>query len=221
MTHSVVFDLDDTLYLERDYVRSGFRAVDRFVEATLGVQGVGEVAWRLFEEGHRRTTLSTAFELAGYSLTANQLDQVVACYRGHLPQIRVCPDSQELLASLGEDVRVAVITDGPAASQRAKVDALALARVADPIVVTAEHGTPWHKPSLLPFDLVRASHGTDPPECVYIADNPTKDFTAPRALGWRTIRVRRPKGLHADVDARPGEVDLVVESLSELIGLFG
>ena len=23
----VVFDLDDTLYLERDYVRSGFRAV--------------------------------------------------------------------------------------------------------------------------------------------------------------------------------------------------
>ena len=31
---------------------------------------------------------------------------------------------------------------------------------------------------------------------VYVADDPLKDFAAPRQLGWLTIRVRRPGGLH-------------------------
>ena len=29
--HTVVFDLDDTLFAERDYVLSGFRAVDEWI----------------------------------------------------------------------------------------------------------------------------------------------------------------------------------------------
>ena len=30
----------------------------------------------------------------------------------------------------------------------------------------------------------------------FLADNPAKDFQAPDALGWRTLRIRRPGGLH-------------------------
>ena len=33
----VAFDLDDTLYLERDYVRSGFWAVGRWIESHVAV----------------------------------------------------------------------------------------------------------------------------------------------------------------------------------------
>ena len=38
----VVFDVDDTLYLERDYVRSGFRAVGVWASRWLGLSGFAE-----------------------------------------------------------------------------------------------------------------------------------------------------------------------------------
>lgn len=33
----VIFDLDDTLFLERDFVRSGFAAVGRWMARTIGI----------------------------------------------------------------------------------------------------------------------------------------------------------------------------------------
>ena len=35
---------------------------------------------------------------------------------------------------------------------------------------------------------------------LYVADNPVKDFAAPRQLGWVTVRVRRPCGLQYAVE---------------------
>ena len=51
MTRVAVFDVDDTLYLERDYVRSGFHAVATWAEETLDVTGVFDTAWGLFLAG--------------------------------------------------------------------------------------------------------------------------------------------------------------------------
>jgi putative hydrolase of the HAD superfamily len=39
--------------------------------------------------------------------------------------------------------------------------------------------------------------GAAPECCIYIGDNPAKDFRAPKALGWRTLRLRHPQGEHA------------------------
>ena len=47
----VAFDVDDTLYLERDYVRSGFRAVAERVRRDHGLEGFFEGAWDAFSSG--------------------------------------------------------------------------------------------------------------------------------------------------------------------------
>jgi len=44
----IVLDLDDTLYLERDYVRSGFKAVDQWLRMHKSFNDFYEEAWRLF-----------------------------------------------------------------------------------------------------------------------------------------------------------------------------
>ena len=59
----VVLDIDDTLYLERDYVRSGFEAVGQ----ALGEQEFGPTAWRVFLEGGRGDTFNQTFSRLGYS----------------------------------------------------------------------------------------------------------------------------------------------------------
>src|SRR5882762_1725218 len=48
-----VFDLDDTLYLERDFVCSGFEHVGIYAEKELGIPNFAERAWSLFVAGHR------------------------------------------------------------------------------------------------------------------------------------------------------------------------
>ena len=56
----IVFDVDDTLYLERDYVASGLKAVDHEIESTLGVRGFYQQAWPLFADGLRGTVIDQA-----------------------------------------------------------------------------------------------------------------------------------------------------------------
>ena len=52
---------------------------------------------------------------------------------------------------------------------------------------------------------------------VYVADNPRKDFIAPRALGWRTVRIRRRGGEHVAYGAAAAEAaEREVELLTEL-----
>ena len=83
------------------------------------------------------------------------------------------------------------------------------------MIVTADLGTQHAKPS--PSGFLLAQDQKSPGACVYVADNPAKDFHAPRSLGWHTVRVRRPEGLHymaADIpDARP---EVTVPDLTEL-----
>lgn len=46
--HTIVLDLDDTLYPERDYVLSGFQAADAWVKARYDVGGFADRALALF-----------------------------------------------------------------------------------------------------------------------------------------------------------------------------
>lgn len=194
-----VFDLDDTLYLERDYVRSGFRHIGQVVEATYEVSGVADYAWGLFESGVRGNTFDRV--IAHFGLPKAALPLLVAEYREHDPALRLQVDAQTFLQNLPSDVvGTGLITDGYAAGQWRKLRALGLTDSLDQVVVTGEHGSDWTKPSERAFRHVQERYPQRGIEFVYFADNPAKDFHAPLSLGWRAVRVRRPLGLHYLVD---------------------
>src|SRR5919109_3451394 len=126
MVSVVVFDLDDTLYLERDYVRSGFVAVDRWVNDRFSISGFFDRAWALFEAGRR----GDIFDRAIVELTARPNPELVRdlvdVYRGHTPSIRLAPDAEAALPGLGARYRTALLTDGIGTTQARKVAALGL-----------------------------------------------------------------------------------------------
>jgi putative hydrolase of the HAD superfamily len=86
------------------------------------------------------------------------------------------------------------VTDGPVISQSRKCEALGLQALASPVVLTGILGEKFHKPQPGAFELVAGQ--VEARMYVYVADNPVKDFTAPRQLGWQTVRIRREGGLH-------------------------
>jgi putative hydrolase of the HAD superfamily len=208
----LVFDLDDTLYLERDYVRSGFAAVGAWALDVMDVPEVGDTAWQLFLDGARRTTLGDAFAQLGRPLAESELREAVRIYRDHVPDITLCPDARETLLSLRGRADLGLITDGPQSSQRAKIEALRLRELIAEIIVTDEHPG-WGKPAEYAFADVERRFGTGGERYTYVADNPIKDFIAPLALGWRGVRVIRPGSLHASAPTPEG-VD-VIESFDD------
>jgi putative hydrolase of the HAD superfamily len=214
LRRGVILDLDDTLFLERDYVRSGMAAVGAHVAATHGVAGFAEVATELFTAGVRGTTFNQTLERLGMTPDAQLVAELVDVYRRHTPTITLLPDAARLIAHL-DGRYLGVVTDGPLDSQRAKAQAVGAPAWAQLIVYTAELGPGFGKPHQLAFSMHEDRADLAGPEFTYIADNPTKDFAGPKSLGWATIRIRRPESLHATC-ASGRDVDLEIVSLDEL-----
>jgi putative hydrolase of the HAD superfamily len=98
-----------------------------------------------------------------------------------------------------------------------KVGRLGLAVRSNHIILTESIGVEYSKPHPRAFlDMQRAANCA-PEGCIYIADNPIKDFIAPNRLGWRTIRIRRPGGIHWRMNCTKGSQPSVeLNDLSEI-----
>lgn len=211
----VVFDLDDTLFLERDYVRSGFDAISVWAREQFRIEDFGDRAWARFERGERGNIFDAVLREAGHDVDPIVMKQLVGVYRTHDPAIALTTDSAEVIELLRvRRTTMAVVTDGPLASQRAKVRALDVDAWSAVSIFTEELGEGFTKPHPRAFEQVELFTGDVGAACAYVADNPQKDFGAPRALGWCTIRVRRSGSLHEAV-ATNADIDV------ETVDLYG
>lgn len=189
-----VFDLDDTLYLERDFARSGFAAVGQHMRDEAGIEGFAAHCERLLSEGVRGTIFNEALRDMGLGTDPALLNRLVEIYRTHHPKISLASDAARCLARLAG--RLALITDGPEETQRAKIAALRLEERIPLILATGAWPKAFCKPHPRSFEQVMAWSGQEPGAHVYIADNCAKDFVAPRGLGWRTVQIVRPGRIH-------------------------
>ena len=198
---AIVFDLDDTLYPERAYVLSGFRAVAVWAEERVGIpadQGFAEFC-RLFEEGVRGDTFNRWLE-NHESNPDDWVPQMVQVYREHDPRITSYPEVPILLQRLRPRYRLGLVSDGYAEVQKRKLAALGLTSYFDVLVLSDEWGREAWKPNARPFEIVLQKLGVTGPEAVYVADNPNKDFLGARQVGMWTVRVRRPEGLYSHLE---------------------
>ncbi|HLD46522.1 MAG TPA: HAD family hydrolase [Desulfobaccales bacterium] len=216
----VAFDLDDTLYPEREFVHSGFMAVARHL-ANMGIvdaESFFNSAAGLFAAGVRGNIFDLALERLAVVFSPAQVKELVRVYREHPPQIRPFAASPGLLQLLrARGAVLALISDGPWRTQQNKLLALGLEAWFNHLVFTAAYGEDWGKPSPRAFLEVMGQSGVPAAACVYVADNPGKDFVAPNHLGWHTIRVREPLGLYRDASPPPGgEPQATVNTFSTL-----
>jgi len=196
LLNRLVFDIDDSLYLESDYVLSGFRSVGEWMLTYYGVEGFFEKARNYFLEGNRGDIFNRV--LADININDNDLvPKLVDIYRAHEPVIHLLPDVQLFFESCCAN-KLAIITDGYSVSQWTKIRSLKLEKWIEKIIVTDDWGREYWKPHPRAFETVQSSFS--PECCVYIADNPLKDFIAPTKLGWMpSIRIRRIGSIHYNV----------------------
>jgi carbamoyl-phosphate synthase large subunit len=208
---AVLFDLDDTVYPEHQFVDGGFRAVARMLAGENGpaAEALVQRLWALHAEYGRGRLFDRLLSEQG---RGDDRDLVLACvltYRGHAPRLAPFEGVAELVEELRAiGIATGVVSDGLSAVQRRKLSALgSLGQLFDVVVMTDELGPMYAKPSPVPFRIACRLLGVGPGRTVYVANDPRKDFRGPREAGLRTIRFGTPPDEGGGVDTASGLAD--------------
>lgn len=178
----VVFDLDDTLYKEIDYVLSGRKYILKLIEKVLGKSIV-----KSFDEILSCPSSDDLWEklCIDFEFPLSFKDSMLWAYRLHTPKIKLENNVKNTLKNLLSCVKgIAVLTDGRSITQRLKLKSLGLEWL--PCYISEE----WmsEKPEEKRFVAIEKRWPNS--QYVYVADNILKDFIAPKSLGWLTLGVR-------------------------------
>lgn len=213
----VLFDLDDTLYKEIDFLRSAYRDISTEIEQRFGVDRVYEQMIQDYQE-QQDVFQHVINRIDGRLDKAYLLNR----YRSHIPHIRLDQSTCSCLSVLKEKhIPMGLITDGRSVTQRNKIQVLGLNTwIKEPdIIISEEFGS--EKPSERNYRYFEKRY----PDCCfwYVGDNLQKDFLTPNHLGWQTVCLLDDgRNIHKQ-DFRVTEPYLPkfqIVALDELIQLF-
>lgn len=188
---AIVFDLDDTLYRRRAFVRSGFAAVAAALSSRTGVP-----AHTVYRHLCRETRAHEGRELqhvcARLGVPAADVPGLVDLIRAHEPRLSLARQVARALECLRRDWRIGILTNGVPDIQRRKIAALGLADMVDAVVCAADCGSGRGKPDPAAFRAVLARLGTDAGRTVFVGDDPVADIAGARRAGMHAIQMPGP-----------------------------
>lgn len=185
----VVFDLDDTLYKEIDFLKSGYKKVAEFVARQNGcdARAIYDQLLKWYYNGENAfARLNEEYGLG------NPVNEYLDIYRYHHPTITLSDETKDILSKLiEENVVLGIITDGREITQKQKVEALELGKWIPLEMVMINEKKKYFKPNHWSFDRMMLKcfeNGIDADATFYyVGDNTEKDFLAPNQLGWDTV----------------------------------
>ncbi len=190
---SVVFDLDDTLYSEYDFIKGGYQAVANHLSEKFS-HPVGDI-YKAMLDRYKNKGRGKLFDyiLEKYSISDSHiLEELVSIYRRHKPSIKLHQDARLVIDKLKSlKVKLGLITDGIKIVQETKVKKLGLEKTIDKIIYSDDLGAKSNKLSALPFKKMADFLKTKFINSCYIGDDPFKDFYWPNKLGMTSIRINR------------------------------
>lgn len=208
MARVLLIDLDDTLYDEASYVRSGMAAVAEEISRLPVDRSADQIAADMLAElarNGRGKIFDATLERLGLTPDPALIAGLVETYRDHSPGIALWPGVREALADLARDHRLAIVTDGLGRMQRRKVAALGLEPMVEDIIYCWELG--WPKPDPRPYVSAIKTLGGAPATTLVIGDNPRHDMAAARAAGVRSVRVRSGRFAAQPFEDQPADAE--------------
>ncbi|GAB6455643.1 HAD-IA family hydrolase [Bacillus luti] len=196
---AIVFDMDDTLYKEKDYVVSGFKAVDDWIKEDYKKIGFYNIAIQLFDSGERKFVFNKTLEKLNITYDEKLISNLIEKYRLHKPDIQLLDEADWVLSNLTNNVKRGLISDGYLITQERKIKALKLKERFHSIILTDKLGREYWKPSQIPYEKISKELQVPHQQCVYIGDNLSKDFITAKKLNWITVHINREDGIYRNL----------------------
>lgn len=207
----VVFDLDDTIYPEFEFVKSGFCAVAEFI-AFGDHKYKNELYNSMFAYYANNSKLVFNRLITDYKLKFD-VSKLIDIYRFHRPSISLSSEMKIVLNNCKKYAeKIGLITDGHYVTQSNKYYSLGLQQYIDFPIFTDMLNT--SKPDETPFLYAMDLFNHEQNFC-YVADNPKKDFLSPNKLDWHTIRLKESYGIYRDVENNAKEEATNLEDLNK------
>lgn len=200
----ILFDLDNTLYPEIDFVKSGFYFVSQFLAEKYSFNQT-EVYNRLLDIFNKkgRGEVFNIFLKEKQIFSEEILKLLIYLYRSHEPKIELYNESFPVLQELKKkNYKLGLITNGKASIQKRKVRSLNIESIFDLIIYTDDIGNnrEYWKPSIIPFKIILEYFDFKAEESVYIGDDAEVDFFGPKALNMHTIQINCKKHKSAEYE---------------------
>lgn len=211
----IVFDLDDTLYDELSYVKSGFHEVASFIAKKYNVAEVETNKWMWSRlQTHGRGSIFDDV-LRHYGIyTKKVAKECLSVYRTHKPNISLPDNTLKFLKSISS-YPLYIVTDGNKIVQHNKLEALGLYPIMKHCYVTHRYGKKNAKPSPYCFTHIMRQEKVESQDIVYVGDNPRKDFVGIKPLGFKTIRIMTGQHKHIEMPEEY-EADDRIKTLQDL-----
>jgi putative hydrolase of the HAD superfamily len=179
-----IFDLDDTLFQEIDFLKSAYRTIAKELSVHIG-SDLYEQMWSRYK--NKQEVFGWVISEFGSLLPDYRINDLLKLYREHLPEIKLNREAEIFLARLREaNIPLGLITDGRSITQRNKLRALGIEGFFSEIIISEEFGS--EKPDKRNFLYFEDRYPTR--EFWFVGDNTTKDFIVPVSLGWKTICIK-------------------------------
>lgn len=201
MIKGVIFDLDDTLISEKEFIKSGFKqvAISISKENKLDKDEVYNLLLDMFYEDSKHVFNRTLDRL-NISYKTEDIKKLIDIYREHKPDINLYKDAKYIIKTLHKKgIKLGIITDGYKVTQRNKLKVLDIDDYFECIVVTDELGREFWKPHEKSYKIMKKKLNLDYEEMVYVGDNVLKDFVAANKLGMNTVSINRKEGVYSQI----------------------
>ena len=214
MIRAVIFDLDDTLFPERSFVLSGFKAAAKYLEQKHKIPA--QKSYSILEEAFDRGLRKKNFNDLLSRLNLNEpVENLIRIYRTHTPTIKLYPDAEKTIHALKGKIPLGIITDGTPETQTNKIKALGIEKTFERIIIN-DIGKGTTKTQGTSFAMMLNTFKLPANEVAYVGDNPEKDIATPRGLGMTSILIRRKDGVysHNPITAKP---TYLINTLTDII----
>lgn len=172
---TIVFDLDDTLVKEVEYLKSAFFEIACNIEKGGHSLYDQMLTWYYDKENVFQNLIEIYPDIS--------IESLKSMYRLHRPNFKRYSYIKAFLNELKKKgYKLGLITDGFSITQRNKINSLGIENIFDLIIISEEFGS--EKPS---YKNYVAFHRFNTEKYYYIGDNLKKDFITPNKLNWITI----------------------------------
>ncbi len=219
---AVIFDLDDTLFEQRQWLAGAYLLVGEWMKERFG-SDPSEVRALLLGYASRYSSASgNLFNLLladmGIEETPERLAGMIdAFYRYRPEHLDTYPGTVPTLKCLmSAGLKLAVITNGREDIQTDKLRALGIAECFDLVLVSKACGEGWEKPSPRMYQRSISELCVGPDECIFVGDNPGIDFLPAKKTGIFSIRVLT--GEYAQKTAASGyDADMIIQEIPGIL----
>ncbi len=206
-----IFDLDDTLFQEIDFLKSAYTHISSKISQT-DHRDIYDHMLQKYQ--NKENVFEWLINKYQQSMPEMSVQWLLKEYREHVPAITLSESNVAFMQALAErKIPMGLITDGRSVTQRNKLKALGIEHYFQDVIISEEFGSEKpHERNYLYFENKYPGMNF-----YFFGDNTSKDFIVPAKLGWTTICIKNSGNhIHPQSFDKNPIPDFVISAFDEI-----